>query len=190
MRDHRAIFLRDADHIDQRRALALHEGCLPQNMANGNHTRAADARHQNAPRLVKRWQVRFWHDREWYFVEIGHGRPRALDQLASLHRHKAWAEALDAGEVLVAGRLIDLALAPELGLDRLDRHAIRLYPAIAATLADQFIDEHTLGRIGERALAPPPAFFGSASLVIDDDAGALHPHHPGLHGLQFATVMK
>ena len=65
----------------------------------------------------------------------------ASDQLAALDRHEARAEALEAGIVLVAGRLVDLALAAERGLDRLDRDAVGLDAAIAAALADQLVDE-------------------------------------------------
>src|SRR5690606_41891503 len=42
----------------------------------------------------------------------------------ALHRHEARAEALEAGIVLIAGRLVDGALAPELGFERQDRGAV------------------------------------------------------------------
>jgi len=54
------------------------------------------------------------------------------------------AEALHAREVLVAGALVDAGLATELGRHRLDAHAVRLDPAIAAAFADALIDDHAL----------------------------------------------
>ena len=56
----------------------------------------------------------------------GRARCRALVRHGALHRDEARAEALEAGEVLVAGRLVDRALAAELGLERHDRDAVGL----------------------------------------------------------------
>src|SRR5215472_10975233 len=89
-----------------------------------------------------------------------------------MHRDEARAEALEAGEILVAVRLVDGALAPELGLDRLHRDAVRFLRAIAAAFADELVDEDALRRIGIlTALAPPPLLRG-ASLVVDENGEA------------------
>src|SRR3982074_2456231 len=48
----------------------------------------------------------------------------ALADAAAFDRDEARAEAVEAGEVLVAGRLVDGALVAELGLDRHDAEAI------------------------------------------------------------------
>src|SRR3546814_1744465 len=66
----------------------------------------------------------------------------ALARRAAVHGDEAGAEALDAGIVLVAVALVDLALAPELGVLRQHAHAERLLPAVAAALAHQRVDEH------------------------------------------------
>ena len=58
MGHHRAILLRDADHVDQRRTLALDMGRHAEDMADGYDTGAADPRDQNAPRLCERRQNR------------------------------------------------------------------------------------------------------------------------------------
>ena len=60
-----------------------------------------------------------------------------LAQLAAVDGDEGRAEALDAGIILVAGRLVDGALAAEFGFQRLDRNAVRLHRAIAAALADR-----------------------------------------------------
>src|SRR3546814_10195718 len=75
----------------------------------------------------------------------------ALARRAAVHGDEAGAEALDAGIVLVAVALVDLALAPELGVLRQHAHAERLLPAVAAALAHQRVDEHALGRVDHLA---------------------------------------
>ena len=90
-----------------------------------------------------------------------------------MNGHEARAEAVDAGEILVAARLIDAPLASEFGLERLDRHAVGDAPAIAAAFADGGIDEGADGRIGPfAALAQAPP-LGRARLVVEDDRDAL-----------------
>ncbi len=101
------------------------------------------------------------------------GRGRlALLQLPALDGDEARAKTIQARVVLVAGRLIDLALAAEFGFQRLDRQAIGLQIAIAATFAHQFIDDDTPRRVGKvsllcRVLLAPAPLFGRARLVID-----------------------
>src|SRR3546814_16518734 len=76
----------------------------------------------------------------------------------------ARAEAVQAGEVLVAGRLVDNPLAAQLGLDRLDRDAVRLHAAVAAALADQLVAEDALVRVGEGAALAPAALLRGTGL--------------------------
>ena len=96
---------------------------------------------------------------------------RAL-QLAAFDRDEARAEALQARVVLVAGVLVDAALAAELGLDRLDRQAVALHRAVAAAFADQLVDDDALGRVFHRAALAAAALLGRAGLVVDDDGAA------------------
>src|SRR5262249_17013572 len=83
------------------------------------------------------------------------------------------AKALQAGIVLVAGRLVDGALAPELRLQRLDRDAVRLHRAVAATFADGRIDQHAARRIFHQAALAAAAPFAGAGLDEDDRRSAL-----------------
>ena len=53
-----------------------------------------------------------------------------------VHGDERRAIAQRAGIILVAGRLMDARLRPELGLDRIQAHAVRLAHAIAAAFAD------------------------------------------------------
>src|SRR6185369_12199669 len=84
----------------------------------------------------------------------------ALLELRAMHGDEGRAEALHAGEVLVAGRLVDGALAAEFGLERLHRDAVRLHAAVAATLADQFVDDDALLGVRERPAFPAAALLG------------------------------
>src|SRR5581483_12332160 len=93
------------------------------------------------------------------------------------------------GEVLVAGGLIDLALAAPFGIQRLHRHAIRLYAAIAASLADELVDDDALVGIGKLAAFPPAALLGRASLVVDQDGDARRRRELPLHFIQIVAVM-
>src|SRR5215470_16523149 len=86
-----------------------------------------------------------------------------------MHGDEARAEPFDAGIILVAVGLVDLALAAELGVERLHRDAVRGGRAVATTLADEIIDEDPLGRIGiDAALAAAP-LLRRAGLVVDQD---------------------
>jgi hypothetical protein len=123
--------------------------------------------------------------------ELGRGRVAALPaalQLAALDRDEARAEALEAGVVLVAGVLVDPALASELGLDRLHRQAVRLHRAVAAAFADELVDDHALRRILHRAALAAPALLGRAGLVVDDDARALHLAQLALDGVEVVAM--
>src|SRR6185295_299488 len=99
-------------------------------------------------------------------------------------------EALEAGEILVAVRLVDLPLAPELGLERLHAHAIRGDAAIPAALADELVDDDALVGIGIFAALAAPALLGRAGLVVDQDADARHSRELALNGVEGVAVVK
>lgn len=81
-------------------------------------------------------------------VQIG---LEGLAQLCAVDRHEGRTKAVDTGPVEVARGLVDPPLAPELRFYRRDRKTVRLFGAVAATLAHQFVDEHPLGRSGRRS---------------------------------------
>ncbi len=120
-------------------------------------------------------------------------RPSALPAQASelrpVHRHEGRAEALQAGEILVAARLVDPPLAAELRLDRLDGHAVRLHAAVAAALADEFVDQDPLVGIGEGAALAPPAFLRGAGLVVEQHRDAGNRLQFALHGVEVVAMM-
>src|SRR5690606_23625118 len=105
-----------------------------------------------------------------------------------MHGDEAGAEALDAAVVLVAVALVDLALAPELGIPGQHADAERLLAAVAAAFADQGVDEHALGRVDHPAALAAAALFGGAGLVEDQHAGALDLAQALLRRVEFTAV--
>src|SRR3954470_11541043 len=106
-----------------------------------------------------------------------------------MHGDETRAKTLDAGEVLVAVRLVDLALAAELGLQRLHRDAVRRLRAIAATFADELVDESALGGIRIEPALAAAALFRGAGLVVDHDRKTLDVAQLALHGVELAAMM-
>ena len=162
MARHRPALLGEAGHVEHRRGPALDMSGHGEQRADRHHAGAADAGDQDRivageVELARRLGQR----------EVGEHR-LALLRRGAVHRDEARAEALDAGEVLVAARLVDGALPSELGLDRHDGDAVRLHPAVAAALADELVDDDPLVRIGVAAALPPPALLGRAGLVVDE----------------------
>ena len=91
-----------------------------------------------------------------------------LRRVAPCDFDEAGAKALYAAVILVAGRLVDRALAAELGLDRGDRKAVRLHRTIAAAFADRRVDVEPLVRIGQCTALAAAALLVGASLLVND----------------------
>ena len=183
-----AALLRHAELVEHGCALAFdvrghaHEG------ADGHDTRAADAGDEHAVGLVgDRRQEGKRRQRQ-----LGGGLlvDLALAQAAAFDGDEGRAETVQAGEVLVAGRLVDGTLGAELGLDRRDRQAVRRHGTVAAAFADRLVDEHALGGIGEGAALPAAALLCSAGLIVDQDRDALHLAQLALHLVELVAVME
>src|SRR5262249_35674132 len=149
---------------------------------------AADAVDDRRPALAA--QLEFGRRRH-AFERLGlAGNAFGLPDLAAMNGDEGRAEAGDAGEILVAARLVDPALAAEFGLDRLYRDAVRLHAAIAAAFADQFVDEDALVGIGEGAALAAAAFFGGAGLVVDQHRNAPDVAQLALDEVEIVAVMN
>ncbi len=107
-----------------------------------------------------------------------------------MHSDEARTEALDAGVVLVACVLVNLALAAQLGFLRQHRQAVGLLAAVTATLAHGGIDEHALGRVFQLAALAPTTLLGGTGLVVDDHRDALEFTQLTLHRIQFAAMVE
>src|SRR5580704_6111589 len=132
--------------------------------AQRDHAGAADAGDEDAVRPLERRRFRL---RQIGKQAVVRGEPAELARRGAAHGDKARAEALEAGKILVAARLIDAALAAELGLDRQHGDAVRFVRAIAAAFADRVVDENALWRIGKFAAFAAAALLGGAGLVVD-----------------------
>ena len=97
----------------------------------------------------------------------------AFPECAALDGDEARAEPLHAGVVLVAGRLVDPALASEFGLQRFHRQAVGLLAAVAAAFAHQFVDDDAPGRIREFVALAAAALLRGAGLHVDERRHAL-----------------
>ena len=111
-----------------------------------------------------------------------------LAQLPAFDRDEARAEALHAGVVLVAGALVDRALAAQLRLQRHDRHAVGLHAAVAAAFANFLVDDDALGRIDHLLLLAPAPLLRRAGLRVDDDRHALLVAQLALHLVHAVTM--
>src|SRR4029077_13576718 len=86
-------------------------------------------------------------------------------------------------------RLVDGALAAPFGRQRLHRDAIRFDAAVAATFADQVVDDDALVGIRECAALTAPVLLGGAGLVIDQDADAWHGGKLALDGVELVAMV-
>src|SRR3954469_1410379 len=105
-----------------------------------------------------------------------------------MYGHETRTEALEAGKILVAARLVDRALAAEFGLNRRDRQAVRGRRAIAAAFANQIVDKDALRRVGKPAALAAAAFFGGAGLVVNDRGNACDLAQFALHPVELVAV--
>ncbi len=177
---HRAEFLSEAAHVEHGGTLAFEVRSHRHYLADGDHAHAADSRHEDAERAIESAPRR--RDRKFSFPF--RQRRLALFQGAAFDRDEARAESLQAGIVLVAGGLVDGALATELGLERFDREAIRLDAAIAAAFTDHLVDDHAPGGIGELLALSASALLGGAGLHVDDRRNAFFLAQLALHSVE------
>ena len=141
--------------------------------------------------MTQGWQYRLRQARRCGLVATADslsGHTFGLFQLTAFDGHEARAKTGDAGIILVAGRLIDLSFATELGLQRLHRQTVRLHAAVAATFAHGFVDHSAFGRIRIGVAFAAPAFFRGAGLVIDHGRYARLLPQLALYRIKFAAV--
>ncbi len=189
--EHRAALLREACHVEHRDALALEMRGHAEDAADRHHAGAADAGHDDAVGPFQRRQRRQGQGVQIDRVRLSTRRSggRGLAHLRTLGRHEARTEAVQAREVLVARRLVDLALGAELGFQRFDRQAVRLHRAVAAAFADRVVDEGAPRRIGIVAALAAAALFGRAGLVVDQHGDARRIAQAPLHVVELVAVM-
>src|SRR5215467_1228253 len=135
---HSPALLGETGHVEHSATPVFQMRRHPKQRADCDDPGPSDAGHEDAVGFIEGGQDGFRQRRKLLLAET---RTIPLLEPAAIHGDKARAEALDTGIILVAARLIDGPLAPELGFDRNDREAVRGFRAITATLADEIIDE-------------------------------------------------
>ena len=91
-----------------------------------------------------------------------------LDVVGRLDGHEARAVAAEAGEVEIAGGLVDRGLHAQRRVDRLHGETVAHDAAVAARLADPMVDDDPLCRRRQRAPLAEPPILRSAGLVVDE----------------------
>ncbi len=131
--------LREAGLVEAPHGVAGEHRRRAEDLADGDHARAADAREADGEPggIDDRRRLREIAD-----VDLAGRRAGALlTGGVSRHRGERRAVALHAREVEVAARLVDAGLATERRVDRLHREAVALGAAVATALADPFVDD-------------------------------------------------
>ena len=114
---------------------------------------------------------------------------RRLAQTAAFNGHQAWTEAVQAGIVLVAGGLVDLALDAEFGGDGPYGEAIGFGAAVAAALANGLVDDNAARGIGKLAALAAPPLLGRAGLVVDQRRDAAKICKLALHAIELVAMI-
>ena len=185
---HRAVLLRHAGHVERGGAFVFQMRGHPQQRAHGNHARTANARDENVVGLrAQRWQYRRG---QFGKIQAAAGAQPRLAQRAAHHGHKAGAEAFDARQILIAGGLVDHALAPQRGFQRHQGGAVRLHAAIAAAFAHGLVNERAQRALRVLAFLASAALLGRAGLVINDDRHAGVVAQLALYGVQILAVVN
>ena len=157
---------------------------LRQNGRHGRHPLPTHTGDQQIPCLTLNGG-QAWFGRQRWQRDRRRARWLRADQA-----DEGWAETLNTGKILIAGRLINAALAPKGRFNRLHRQAIRSARAIATIFTNARIDrDAAIGARRQIALALAAA-FGGAFLIIDDDGDALHRAQFLLHRIKPRTMMK
>ena len=175
MRNHRTIFLRQAGEIQRGTAFFFQVRRHAQQCGNREHPASADTGHEDIQRFR---QLRPWCCGQIPAGAVD-GRSQCIQlrllQLTTFNADKAGAEAIRATHILIAAGLIDLALAPVLGFQRLHRDTAGLHTAITTTFTDAMVDQQAFGRIDHLPFLTAAAFFRGTNLLVDNcrDTGSI-----------------
>ena len=188
MADHRAKLLCQAGLVHGGAALAFNVRRHRHQRGDGQHAGATNACHHGIPRFVQIGQHRL-RQRIEQGIHIA-GSAIGFAQLAADHGHKAGAKTVGAAVVLVAGALVDLALAPQFGLLGNDRQTVGLDTAVTASFTHCIVDEQALGGIFQSAFFAPAALLRGAGLHKNDDRSTVVFAQLALQGIHLVAVVQ
>ncbi len=186
--DDRAVLLGQTRKVEDRGGLLVQMRGRAQQGAQGQNACSANARHIDVAGLVCA-DVRLRQGREALGFKALEPIGVGLAQNRAIDLHEAWAKALHAGEVLVAARLVDPALAAVGRFQRLDGDAVGLDGAVAAPFTDAWVDEQPAVGIGKGPTLAPAPLLGRAGLFVDDGRDPRSRLQGPLNGVQFVAVV-
>ena len=185
VRDDGAVLLREARHVEHAAALAFEVRGHADQRADRHHPGAADAGDEDAVGLGRRRRAPARASAGNSPASAFFGFRRLPPSTVTKLGQKPFTQRV----VLVARALVDRALPAELGLDRRDRHAVRLDAAIAAAFADELVDDHALRRVGKLAALAAPALLRRAGLVVEQHRAARRVAQLALDGVELVAVV-
>ena len=183
--DHGAELLRQAGLVQRRAAPSLKVRGHGHKRGQGHDAGAADAGHDGIPRPVQAGQRRL---RQRCKRLVVHGL--AFGQIAPKHRDETGAESVEATEVLVASALVDTPFAAQLGFAGHHRQAIGRLAAVAAALANRFIDEGSPRRVRHQSPLAAAAPLSGAGLGVNDHRDPPMGSQRPLQSVQLVAMMN
>ena len=118
MAEDRAALLCQPGHVDHATAKPLDMGCHAEDGTNGDNAGAADAIDQNAKGPLRR-NLAPLGLRQGRPLRLQHRPGRSLFDARPRHGDKRRAKTIDAGKILIAAGLVNLALAAKFSVKRL-----------------------------------------------------------------------
>ena len=185
VRPHRTILLREAGLIEHTQVSSFEMRGHAENIADGHYTRAADPRHQDVVAAMVGKCRRALRFRQQDIVDA---RRLRHAQLTAFDSDKTRAQAIQATEVFIAGRLVDAALTTEPGFEWTDGKTVGLRAAIAAALTHQFVDHYPPTGLRHASTLSAPTFLRRAGLCVNEQRDPRQLAQFTLHGIEFGAI--
>ena len=184
---HRAKFLRQPGKVQKAGRGPVKMGSHRQHCAHCNHPGSPDTCNDDVIGIADCWRRRVGKGGNGG-AEIRHAG--CLCQTVTLNRHKAGAESVKAGEILVAAGQVDTPLAAKRCFQRLHAQTVRCHRTIAAAFAYSFIDHHMACGVCHSPALAAAALFSSACLLVDQDRDAFEFTQFALQTVHLGAVVK
>ena len=187
--NHRPKFLREPHEIEDGDALVFQMCRHCDQLADSDNAGAAHTGHQNI-----KWHLKVGHLRRAQLrlqrVKFCRNiRGRAFLAGAAFDGHKAGAEAIYAGKILVARVQIDLTLAPKGRFFRLYAQTVGFNRTVATALTDKIVDHSEFLGVVQLAAFAQAALFGGAGLLINQDRDPGDLAQVTLHAIKLTPVI-
>ena len=186
--ENRAEFLREAHEVEFAGTFTFEMCGHRDKRADGDYPGSAHTSNQQVVARVDRRDVRVGQGiaKCFQLILMCGCRLRSFD--LAFNGYETRTEAVQAGVVLVAAVLVDLAFPPKLRFLRHHRQAIRFDRTVATAFTDEIIDHDELVRVFELAALATAPFLRGAGLRVDKHSDARYLAQFPLHAVEFAAV--